>query len=196
MISTKRNGFTLIEVMVVLGILGALIGLGLPRLNRNQNNIKKVMRELGVLGKEIRTQSRLKNMTHRLVFRLGKDDAYWVEYASGPVPAKSLQNTNMSAEELKEATENSPFKKAEKFFKDEKKLPVGMLVKSVESLTNPEPITQGYAYVYFTPEGLVEKSVIQIGNKDTLTWSLIYNPLTGHADIVEKAVSLKDVEVQ
>jgi general secretion pathway protein H len=194
----QKSGFTLIEIMVVLAILGGLLALGLPRLKFNQNNIKKVVRELAVLGKEIRNQSRLKNMTHRLVFRLGKDDAYWVEAAAGPVPAQVMNTgTNLSDDEKKELDAKSPFKKSQKFFKkEEKKLPGGLIIKSVETMTNPDPTTQGLAYVYFSPEGLVEKSVIQIGNKESLTWSLIYNPITGHADIVEKAVSLKDVQVQ
>lgn len=193
----SRSGFTLIEIMVVLAILGGLLVLGLPRIGKNKNNIKKVTRELAVLGKEIRNQSRLKNMTHRLVFRMGKNDAYWVEAAQGPVTAKVLSNSsNLSDDEKKAMDAKSPFQKSTKFFKDEKKLPEGMLIKSIETLTNPESITQGIAYIYFTPEGLVERSVIQIGNKESLTWSLIYNPITGHADVVDKAVSLKDVETQ
>jgi general secretion pathway protein H len=181
--------------MVVLGILAAVLVLGLPRLNRGGNNIKSVTRELSVLGKEVRNQARLKNSTYRLVFRMGKDDAYWVESAPGAQISHKVDES-LTEDEKKELETQSPFKKVEKFFKGEKKLPGDMQIKRVESASNPDGLTEGLAYVYFSPEGMVEKSIIQIGNKKDVTWTLIYNPLTGHADIVEKAIVLKDTETQ
>ncbi len=194
-LNKKSSGFSLIEVMVVLAIMSALLLLGLPRLNRGNNNIKKVIRELAVLGKEVRNQARLKNQTFRIVFRQGPNSAYWIESAQGLVTAKK-SNDKLSDEDKKEQAEKSPFKKVEKFFKEERKLPTGLMVKKIETLSTPESKSEGLSYIYFTPEGLVEKSIVQIGNKDTLTWTLIYNPLTGHADIVEKALDLKDVKAQ
>jgi general secretion pathway protein H len=183
--------------MVVLGIMAALLVVGLPRLNRNNNNIKKVIRELAVLGKEVRNQARLKNQTFRIVFRMGKENTYWVESAQGSVAAKTNDNPDrLSEEERKELESKSPFKKVEKFFKKEKPLAGDLIIKKIETQSTPESKTEGLSYIYFTPEGLVEKSVVQIGDKDTLTWTLIYNPLTGHADIVEKAIDLKDIQAQ
>ena len=189
------SGFTLIEVMLVLAIMSALLILGLPRLNRGNNNIKKVIRELAVLGKEVRNQARLKNQTFRIVFRSGADSGYWIESAQGRVTAKKI-TTDLNEEDKKEMAAKSPFKKVEKFFKTEKKLPAGLLIKKIETQSSPEANTEGLSYIYFTPEGLVEKSIVQIGNSDKLTWTLIYNPLTGHADIVEKAIELKDIQSQ
>lgn len=194
-LNKKSSGFSLIEVMVVLAIMSALLLLGLPRLNRGNNNIKKVARELAVLGKEVRNQARLKNQTFRLVFRQGKESAYWVESAQGRVTAKKA-NDRLTDEERKEQSEKSPFKKVEKFFKDEKKLPSAIIVKKIETLSSPENKFDELSYIYFTPEGLVEKSIVQIGDAEKMTWTLIYNPLTGHADIAEKAIDLKDVQAQ
>jgi general secretion pathway protein H len=39
---------------------------------------------------------------------------------------------------------------------------------------------------------MMEATALQITNKKDLTWTLIYNPLTGQASIAEVAKSLKD----
>jgi general secretion pathway protein H len=48
--------------------------------------------------------------------------------------------------------------------------------------------------MYFSPEGLVEPMLVQITDKAKLTWTLIFNPLTGRTDIIEKALTLKDLQ--
>ena len=73
-----------------------------------------------------------------------------------------------------------------------KKLPSGLFFGSIETESTEKPLTDGLAYIYFSPEGLVERSAIQITNKEKLIWTILFNPLTGHADIFERAVSLKE----
>lgn len=193
---TSQKGFTLIEIMVVLGILAALIAVGLPRLNRTSNSLKKTARELAVLGKEIRNQSRLKNMTHRLVFDMTSEvHSYYVEAAAGLVTASTKPVEIDTNSEDKEQAAATPFQKSSKFFKEDRKLPSELKFKSIESLSQKDPISEGIAYIYFTPEGMVERSAIHIGRQDT-TWTLLYNPLTGQADIIEKEFSLKDIPKQ
>ena len=58
--------------MIVLAILGGLLALVMPRLNRDKNNVPKVIREIAVLGKEVRNQARVKGATHRLVMNIGE----------------------------------------------------------------------------------------------------------------------------
>lgn len=195
-ISTDSSkGFTLLELMIVVGILGSIMAFGLPRLKFNNTNIRKVTREFTVLTREVRTFARLKNMTYRIAFKLDpKETTYWVEAASGAL----LIPTEEQQKEIDEMSEDekpkSVFQKMDRPIKDTKKLPGGLYVGSYESSNLELPITEGMAYFYFTPEGLVERSAIQITNGDKLTWTLIFNPLTGHADIVEKAISLKDLK--
>ncbi|GIL17802.1 MAG: hypothetical protein BroJett040_15530 [Oligoflexia bacterium] len=198
----KKNGFTLFEVLIVIAILGAVLAIGLPRFNRGQTNIKKIIRELGALSKEVRHYSRLKNTTHRIVFDMeGSPHQYWVEVADGPrlVRSQEKEEAEIKAIEESKDSENkvtSAFRKSDKLLKDGRKLPDSLQIKQVEVKSRPEPITKGKAYVHFTAEGLVDQAVVQITDGKQLTWSLIFNPLTGHADIVEKPVSLKDLEVQ
>jgi len=188
---------------MVIFILGGLIAVGLPKLNFNHDNIKTVTRQLSVMTREIRNYARMKQMTCRLVFRLsGNDsnkkdeegDAYWVEGAIGNVLAQSEDTKKRLQEMSDDDRPASPFQKIDKFTKKEKKLPAKVYFGSIETESQTTPITSGLAYVYFTPEGLVEKAAIQLTDRKKLTWTLIVNPLTGHTDIVDKAMSLKDLQ--
>lgn len=192
--NNNNLGFTLIEVMIVLGIITALLAVGVPRIRRDNTNIKSVTREMSVLTREIRNQSRLKNITHRLVFNVGPDSPkYWVEAAAGKVLVKELQKTDLEIEEKEK--EKSEFTRSEKFSKKDKVLPPGFYFALVEKSSREEGVTNGEASIYFSPEGLVEKSLVQVTN-DKITWTLVINPLTGHTEVVEKALTLKDIVVQ
>jgi len=192
----SRKGFTLLEVMIVLGILSALILVGLPKIQGQKNKIKTVVRQIATLSREVRNYARLKRMTYRIVFRLDDKPAYWLESASGSVVVPS-QATFEKMQRLDEKERPaSPFQKSEKPLKGEKELPTGIKFTSIETPSHPEPVTKGIAYIYYTPEGLVEKAVIQISNEGGATWSLILNPLTGQADIVEKPIELKDLKFE
>lgn len=197
---SSRRGFSLLEVMIVLGILGFIMAFGLPAFRKPQNNIKSVSRQVASLSREVRNQARMKKMTYRIVFNLGNGTTdtptYWVENAPGNV----LVPSEATLEKLKDMDEKerpaSPFQKATNLIKKEKELPSGLFIGSVETPNSQGSVTEGTAYVYYTPEGLVEKAAIQITNRKELTWTLILNPITGHADIVEKAISLKDLNFE
>lgn len=169
---------------------------GVPKFRNQSNNIKTIVRQLSGLTREVRNQARIKKMTYRLAFRMGDKNSYWVENAPGDflVPSKATLETAKNLDEKDRPA--SPFQKVTKFIKEEKELPSGMFFTSIETPSMDEPATKDLAYIYFSPEGLVEKGVIQIGNKKDVTWTLIINPITGHTDIVEKAVSLKDLHFE
>lgn len=191
----KNAGFTLIEVMIVLAILGAVVAIGIPSLMKSDNNIKKVARQFIVLGKEVRNAARLKNTTFRVAIRLDEENqAFWVESSNKPILIETEdERKNKKEEDPKDEAAKSPFQKATELIKEEKKLPKGLFFALVENSQQRGPITKGTAYIYFSPEGLVESSLIQITNKEKLTWTLVFNTLTGQADIVKEAKSLKDL---
>lgn len=198
----NARGMSLIEILIVVAILAGLVGLALPRIKKNNTNIKSVMRELSVLSREVRHYARLKNATYRIVFtlngNLNTEDSYFVEASNRAVLIKSeaKRKDEDSRSSLDKKENKSPFQKVEKPLKKEKQIPSGLFIKSVESRYSSEPVTKGTAYIHYSPEGLVEQSIVQITNGKGLTWSLIFQPLTGHADIVDKPISLKDLESQ
>lgn len=191
---TRQRGFTLIEILIVLGILATVMMLGLGRVRRNENNIKSTFRELTVLSKEIRNQSRLTHSFFRLMIQIKSDEShYWVEKGNS-VELKDPKEELKTADELEAAGDNkkkTSFSIYKKLTKKEKKLPSGIKFKSLEIL-NTEPMTEGLGAIYYSPEGLVEASIIHITD-DKNTWSLFINPLTGIVEIADEEISLKDV---
>jgi general secretion pathway protein H len=191
----RQAGFTLLEVVIVIAIIASLMVIGLPRIKRNSNNIKSVVRELASLCREVRHYARMKNSTYRLVFKVGtNEDAYGVEAATGTAYALSEEKQKRLDELSAEEKPKSAFQAVDKPLKNPKTLPGGLSFKQIETKARKTPVTKGTAYIHFSAEGLVEQSVIQITDGKNLTWSLVLNPLTGHAEIVEKAVELKDIE--
>lgn len=191
-------GFTLVEILVVLGIVAVAMTIAAPRLFNKTPNIKAVTRQFLVLGKEARNRARLSNSTVRLAIDMDPQaPKYWVEKSNGP----ALILDEAEAERRKEAEEKRA--KDEKrapdwpmdtvLTKEKKPLPSGLYFASVETLHMKEPQTEGIAYIHFFPEGMMEAAALQITDRKSLTWTLVYNPLTGQADVVESAKSLKDV---
>lgn len=192
---TRSGGFSLFEILIVIAIIAGVMAAILPRFRKPDAGIKKTARHLLVLGRDIRNQARLKNRTYRIVFRMdGLAHGYWVESAPGNViPKTELQ----IQEELKLPEEERPkdqFQKDEKYTKKEFELAKGFFIGLVETPASKEGVGQGDAYVYFSPEGLVEPAAIQLTNRKEVTWTVVFNPLTGHADIIDKAIRLRDMK--
>lgn len=189
--ASRSKGFSLLEMMLVLAIIGGIIALGLGRVRKRENDIKKVAREFYVLGKELRNQARLKSSTYRLVIQLDEgQQKYWVESAQG-----FQGRIDEKAEENLREEEKTPevFQQDTGVIRKEKTLPSGLFFKAVETLDQP-PLTTGIARIYFFSSGFVETAALQITDGKNATWTLIYHPLTGQADIIPEERSLRDVK--
>lgn len=191
---TSRSGFTLIEVMLVIGIMAVLVAFGLPRMIKKEGNIKDVARKFMVMGKEVRNKAKLFQSTYRLVIRMnGEEHTYWVEKA----PGSQLLASEDEKEKLeKMKSENpeykDPFQIDKTILKEPTPLPRGIYFGQVENSSSPEPTNDGDAYIHFFPEGNMERSAIQLTNRKNTTWTLVFNPITGHAEIFEEAKTIKE----
>lgn len=173
--------------------MAAVLVLGLGRIRKNENNIKSTFRELTVLSKEIRNQARLSQTFFRLMIQIKQDESkYWVE--KGNAIERKDPKLNLQEQLEKKADRDkkkSSFTLFKKLTKKEKVLPKGIDFKSLE-IQNSEPLIDGLGAIYYSPEGLVEASMIQITNGKN-TWSLFINPLTGIIDVADEEISLKDL---
>jgi general secretion pathway protein H len=191
LVKANQKGFTLLEILIVLGIIGAIVALGLSRIRKRDNDIRKVMREFYVLGKEVRNHARLKNSTFRLVIEMNESgQKYWVESAQG------FQG-RINEEDLKKLREEERpqevFQKDNSVVKKDKTLPSGLFFKIVETI-GKDPVQSGKAYIYFFSNGFVEASSLQVTDRKKATWTVVFHPLTGQADIIPEEKSLKDVQ--
>lgn len=197
----KNKGFSLIEILVVLGIMGAVLTLGLSRVKRNDNNIKSVVRRMMVLAKEIRNKARLSSSTYRIVFQLSdQDPSYWVESSLGrhlreseEERKKRERDEQNQSKDSKKSGGGGGFSRDDRFGKKPKVLPSGLFFASVEIAGTSEITTSGTEFIYFSPDGFVEPGIVQITDKKKITWSLVFNPLTGQVDILPEAKALKDI---
>lgn len=192
-------GLSLLEMMVVLGLLALMAVYFAPKLFKpTDNNLKTVSRKLGSLVREARLQARLKNQTYRLVFDMDPEKgSYWAEVATGPTLAIKEngivdKKENKKSEKDKEDHPEGPFSLATNLTKAKRALPSGMIFTSFESGVLKETFRSGKVFLYISPEGLVEFSALQITDSKKNTWTLIFHPLTGQAEIVDHAINLKD----
>ena len=194
-------GFTLIEVLLVLGIMATLVVLAASRIQRKQTNIRSTVREFTVLGKEIRNHARLFQQTLRLVIDLDPNNPrYYIEASKSPgsnyVNKEALEK--LAKGELKEddplRKELDKFSLHTKILRKPKSLPSGFKFLQVESKTYAEPIKAGKAFIHFFPSGYLEASAIQITDGKNLTWTILFHPLTGQVDILEEARDLRDIK--
>lgn len=195
------RGFSLIEIMVVLGIMAALVVLGASRIQKKQTSIRSVVRQFTVLGKEIRNHARLHNQTLRLVIELDPEKpTYFIEASnssgSNYIDAEALEKLRSGdlREDDPDRKNVTAFTPYTRIMKKPRELPSGFFFKQVETQSSPDPITEGKAYIYFFPKGHLEATAIQMSDGKDTTWTIVYHPLTGHANIIQEAQSLRDIK--
>ncbi len=200
-LSKPQRGFTLIEVLLVLGIMAAIIVLAATRIQRKQTNINSTVREFTILGKELRNHARLFNQTLRLVIDLDREKPTYSIEASKGTGSTYVNKEAMEKLAKGDLKEDDPLRKEidqfapyPKILKKPKQLPSGFHFKQVESMSYQDPITSGKAYIHFFPDGHMEAAGIQITDGKKLTWTVIYHPLTGQASIIKDERSLRDIK--
>jgi general secretion pathway protein H len=196
----KPNGFSLLEIALVLTIVGAILAIAVPRIFDKRSETRRVFRDFIVAGKDLKSRAKLDGATYRLAFDLSeKDPSWWVEKST-----KKVMLDKAKIEELQEQLKRNNGKPEEgapppdfaidpSIFKTKQHLPDGYKFKQVESATADVLYTEGMAYIHFFPAGLIETSAFQIEDPKKNIWTLIYNPLTGHLDIIPEAKLLKDL---
>lgn len=202
-----RRGFSMMELMIVLIIVGMFVSFGARKLVNRGTEMKAQVRRFSAITKKLRNRARLDNKTYRLVFDLpadrDKQQSYWVEGTSKP----ALLLNEEQREELEDTIEEVQDKDGKKFRPDPQGfttdtsvvkqapavLPDDLYFESIELATDPvEKISEGRVYIYFFPQGYVQGSAIHLTNRDSLNWTLVIQSLTGRINIYPKYRSLED----
>ncbi len=198
MLLSKKSGFTLIEIMVVLGILAAVLAIGLPRMNFKQGNLKSTLRHLSVLTRQMRQNARIRQVNYRLVFDLALPPAtqsYWIEVSPAQTGrSRPKEEKNETDKSNKPSGGSEPAYSIDtQMLKKPKELPNTIQITDV--LTQFEQKTN-LKYVYFWNNGLVDPAIIYLKSSNKAEWSLVISPLTGHSEIYERIVKLDEITTQ
>ncbi len=194
----SNSGFSLLEIIIVLAIIGAILGIALPRLMDKKQDTRKVFRDFVIAGKDIRNRAKLAGVSYRLAFRLDKDQqTWWVEKATKAVllDKKKLEALRDSAKSTFKDEEKpaSDFTPDATIFKKEQTLPDGFRFIHIESGPQELIATDGIAYIHFFAQGMIEPSAIQIEDAKKNIWTLVFNPITGQSDVIPEAKTLRDL---
>ena len=158
----NKNGFTLIELAVVVAILGVMIALVAPMLGElGEANLKRSARHLTGMIRFLHEESQAKKIEYRLRFDV-QDGRYWAE---------SPKRVSESAVEFQKTTsviggEGSLF--GQTTFRD------------IKAGSHPEE-----PYILFTPDGWVENTIIHLRDGSDRDFSLRVKPLTGKTELLE-----------
>ncbi len=193
------KGFTLIEMMIVLVIVGAVVTFALPKINGRENNIKSVARRISVLSRSVHNAARLSGRTYRIVFQMGDKNKqlYWVEAST----SQGALVEPMSTEESRETGDNkekrtSNFEIDYTIMKQPSELPGGLIFEDIELASQEKKATQGKAYIHYLPQGFTDEAAVHIGDGKELHWTLRVHPLTGQMETIGRYFTLKDVRAE
>lgn len=202
LVEKNNRGFTLIEIVVVIMIIGGILAIAVPRMHINQKQPKSVIREFTTLFKEVRNRAKLYGVSYRIAIRLDNDNqGYWVEKSNAVtyIDKEALEKIREQAKdpsrkkENEELNEKSAYQPDPTFSKKERKLDSKYIFKSVESGSQGIVQTEGIAYIHFFPQGFIEQILIQIEDPKKNIWSVTFNSITGQSFIIEDAKTLKDL---
>ena len=204
----KQPGFTLIEMMIVLAIIGGMAALAMPYINSRNSQTRTFLRKITVLSRELHTRAKLQGAVYRLVLDLKKVEdvtkpvtqQYWVEKAQGHVVMKADEEEAeiKRAKEDREEDRKDPrgFAPDPSLVKQATDLPPGMRIDRVELTRVKDPITEGKVYIHYLPEGLTDEAAIHLKGEKTQAWTVSIHPLTGKAELVSKQLTLKEIRSQ
>lgn len=110
----KNNGFTLLEIMVVISIVGLIMGLAIGRVGRSvDREMKKTTARLASTIRYLYNKSAMEGLYIRLVFDVG-ERTYWVEATSDPVAVTREEDLEKKKKTSKNKDDEEKEKEKEK----------------------------------------------------------------------------------
>lgn len=207
----SASGFTLLEVMIAVGIIAAVITLIVPRIDNRNNQIKAAVRKFIALSRDLHSRAKLENATYRLVLDMKAGETalnheFWVEKSTKKIllNKEALADINKEKRGLEQEKEEEEKKKQsrdgfEMYPKITPKPVVlieGLKISDVELFSLEQPVTTGKAYIYFHPEGFATEAAIHLKMGEDLKWTVAIHPLTGRAEIMAEYMTLKKIKEQ
>lgn len=176
-----RNGFTLVEILIVLAIIATVLAIGLPAIERvTQQRTASAARKFVGLVRSMRNDSILLSSIHRLNIDLEK--AEWI--VEEQKEHRAIQDSKGRSGD----SGSGNFEPAEKYSKKATPLPSGTqflgIMKEGEGL-----VQQGRVMIHFFPNGYNEGAILYLGRTGDKNVSFsIKIPVTGKVELLPGAV--------
>ncbi len=210
--SNRRNGFTLLEIVVSIAVLSLILGVVISRMDTMLEwDMKKASNKLASTMRYLYNKAASEGLYIRLVLDID-ENVYWVEATTDPfvittgeeeeakTPAQESEATEEGAiegaeTEALEGGEESyaikprvpVFTPVESYLLKPTKLPDSVFFKDVYVEHRRMGVDSGKESIYFFPNGYVEHAVINLRNDDDdVNYSLETNPISGRVDIEDR----------
>ena len=190
----SNRGMTLLELLIVMVILATSLGLGVSFVNRQENIIKKTLRQFIALNRQLDSYAQLNKTIYRLVIHLNNEEnsTWWVEQKTNLLPPLFEDST----EKKEDSEEQVPsFIMADNFFNEAQYLPGDLSFASVEYSKSEEEVSSGKAYIYYFPEGQTSQILLKLKSEKKY-WSLLIDRFRGELTVLSGEKQLADLERQ
>ncbi|MBU4484301.1 hypothetical protein KKA47_02640 [bacterium] len=192
--------------MITIAIIAMISGVVLTQMGDIfGTNIKKAVGRFGSTIRYLYNKSATEHLYVRLVLDI-ENNKYWVEATTdmvlliNPEDEEALAKAEERAKAAAEGKENPPsllddeeseveaevvpqnvsFSQVDSHLLKPQVLPEGVYFKDVQTLHQAAPVNGGKAFIYFFPNGYVEKSVINFRNDDDdVHYGIQIKPLSG-----------------
>jgi general secretion pathway protein H len=161
---TKNQGFTLIELIVVMALISILLFFAIPRLDINifSNDNRNVSTWILFTVKSLKEKAQQESARYILYVDMD-NDLMWSGLETKPEDQEAASKENQY------------------------KLPEGMQVLDVE-FPGMERKSSGIAEIYFYPKGYSDKAVIHIQDNDHNRNSFVIEPFLSEVKIYERYI--------
>ena len=164
----RKNGFTLIELIVVISLISLILFLALPRFQGGflSDNTKKVSRWI-MLKVQTSKEKAVREKNNYILHVSLDSNKLWTSHET------------MSEEELQHAEQNGY------------RVSGDIIVSDVEYPDN-EKISTGQADIYFYAKGYSDLAMIHIKNNDDEKFSFLIEPFLSHVRMYQSYVGFEE----
>jgi prepilin-type N-terminal cleavage/methylation domain-containing protein len=194
----KKKAFTLMEVLIVLAIVGMIIGVGIPQVQRVlRTNLKTSAMRISGTIRLAYDSAVVKGTIHRIVFDFDKR-SYKLEVSNTNelVSVEELSSLKKTEKEKKEEGEAEPAPSFSPYEGEAGKgniLPAGIVFDSVENVSLKKKVTSDVAYLYFFPQGMTEDVIIRLKSEkgERGFYSIRVNPADAKTKVEGRYIEAK-----
>jgi len=184
----NKKGFTLIEILIVITIIGLIMGIGIPTASRVfRTNLKTTASQLAGIIRFAYDLSIVEQKTYRLVFDFSKN-AYFLEVSNGNEEVlleSSDEEKPFSLLSESEKKKASGFQAYPGDLGKPQLLPNNLKIENIYDVQRKVEQNTEVAYLYFFPQGQTQELIIRLNGEKGKTgfYSLWINPINGKCKI-------------